>query len=415
MAFAANYHLDEEEEDYVLRHAPAFLGPTAVEVRDTLFCGRVRYHRGAARLLDEAIANAVDHCLAAAQEAVYVDFVRDMLEVINPARVPVNGRLGFCNTVIPRALLRTPRVSSHDGYHTLVGRYGMGLKMIHLLSEDVTVEVSDGEASYTYQPDGNDDYEEIVSDSPLWDLRAGNRFFRLRFAVSAAAFGTQRAVVMDGLEDYLRSRLFELSFYLYETKHDISLFYNGERVCCASPRLAGPVIVVKRFPVTYCTGLGRSFQGQASAFLYRDPDVSSASLGRDSLVNGVRVENLSSAREVLRRLEEASPLACVAGINAYLVIECPGIVFSDHAKTRVNGCFEIPAGLFSARDGARVAARPERRPSLRELGVFVATRMLPLDLIAASYVASVMPVDSMSGRLVIAMLIARYAMIKFLS
>ncbi|AVD69236.1 ORF117 [Saltwater crocodilepox virus] len=152
------------------------LGPTDFVLRETLFGSSVRYHEGAARLVEEALANAVDHCILVGG-CVNVELRGNCVSVANTSLMPIHGKVDGEEQVVPYEILKTAGTSSNHARSNVCGRYGLGLKMIDEIAEHVRLEVSDGNRCYIYTGDsaspdhgGNDvDDAEDVASTPRAD------------------------------------------------------------------------------------------------------------------------------------------------------------------------------------------------------------------------------------------------------
>ncbi|ABJ08980.1 GyrB-like ATPase domain protein [Nile crocodilepox virus] len=154
------------------------VGPTDFVSRETLFGISIRYHEGAARLVEEALANAVDHCILIGG-CVNVELRGNCVSVANTSLVPIHGKVDDEEQIIPYEILKSPGTSSNYTRSNVCGRYGLGLKTIDALTESVRLEVSDGTQCYIYTNDSGpfDDSgagAESVASVPRTDGNAEN-------------------------------------------------------------------------------------------------------------------------------------------------------------------------------------------------------------------------------------------------
>ncbi|QGT47202.1 ORF119 [Saltwater crocodilepox virus] len=333
------------DEAHVLANPSEYLGVTCTVTRGTIFNKRIRYHAGAAKLCDEAVSNAIDHCLITGSDSVNVDMRGASICVANRSRVPVRGVLdGEPGHVIPRALLRQMRTSgNYVTRRSVSGRHGHGLKLIHLFAERLELDVSDGELAYSYRREGGD-VEESVLDSPLCDERLGTRFFRLRFSPDPARLNAEREELADGLREYVVSRLCEYVFYLAELGRGVAIHFNRDRLPYVAPWFLRSRHVTKRFSVTYVPDGRTRFDGLGVAYVSRERN------SKGALVNGARVKKIQLMRVVADAIAETRPDLRRCHVSIFLLVECAGITFTSQEKVAVDGRFEIPGRLFSASD-----------------------------------------------------------------
>ncbi|ABJ08981.1 GyrB-like ATPase domain protein [Nile crocodilepox virus] len=366
------------DEAHVLANPSEYLGVTCTVTRGTIFNKRIRYHAGAAKLCDEAVSNAIDHCLITGSDAVNVDMRGVSICVANRSRVPVRGALdGEPGHVIPRALLRQMRTSgNYVTRRSVSGRHGHGLKLIHLFAERLELDVSDGDLAYSYRREGGD-VEESVLDSPLRDERLGTRFFRLRFSPDPARLNAEREELAEGLREYVVSRLCEYVFYLAELGRGIAIHFNGDRLPYVAPWFLRSRHVTKRFSVTYVPDGRTRFDGLGVAYVSRERN------SKGALVNGARVKKLQLMRVVADAIAETRPDLRRCHVSIFLLVECAGITFTSQEKVAVDGRFEIPGRLFSAAD-----LDPLSRPPSPQSATAAAAETVEADVAAARALGS---------------------------
>ncbi|AVD69231.1 ATPase domain protein [Saltwater crocodilepox virus] len=307
--------------------------PSETSAVTTLF-GQIRCYEGAARILNELIANAVDHCLMIGGGRVYVDMAGFEFTVSNTSRVPVldldNGR----QTLIPHVLMTQNVTYSPDAYEAVgAGRYGMGIKIVRSFVDKVSMEVSDGKRTYVYDTELNDEERHFPGCEP--DPRLGAQFFRMCVTLSSEAFSIDSRTLKRGLRAFLVARLREYAFYLGAVDRDVSIYYSGRRLSCDVPDCLVDANAIRDLPVVHVNSRGLRREGRCCAYFAPelDPEASGA------LVNGVRLARIVLARKLSRALA-----ATFGDCRVFVVMECPGIEFSGPDKTAVTGRFELSRG-----------------------------------------------------------------------
>ncbi|QGT47194.1 ORF110 [Saltwater crocodilepox virus] len=351
-----------ENDVYLPASAASCLGLTERVRRRTIFGEVIEYHAGAARLIDEALANAVAHCVLHRNGSVYVELEDGRVTVSNASDVPVHGFVDGALCVVPRNLLKTLYVSGVKSKgRPLAGQYGVGLKMIFELAGELELTVSDGTSSYEYKSAyGNGVSEERVDAFPRVDSRLGSRFFRLSFTVSAAKLEAQSDdETRLGLDEFLVTRLDELAFYLYRTANCVDLFFQGSLVGGRDPVFVHGPCLMKHFLFSYSNANNDDVMGCGVAYLFRRDVFHPSS---SALVNGASVDRIWLTYSIARRAAEAHRHVSREDVGVFLVIECRYIAFSDPSKRAAIGIFGVPRDMFRANDVAFMSRNPIFRP-----------------------------------------------------
>ncbi|ABJ08976.1 GyrB-like ATPase domain protein [Nile crocodilepox virus] len=353
-----------DNDVYLPASAAACLGPCERVRRRTIFGEVIEYHAGAARLVDEALVNAVAHCVLHRNGSVYVELEDGRLTVANTSDVPVHGFVDGARCVVPRSLLTTLYVSGvKSKVRPLASQYGVGLKMIRELAGELKLTVSDGRSSYEYKSvreDGVDASEERVDAYPRVDDRLGSRFFQLSFTVSALNLDAQSDdEACLGLEEFLVTRLDELAFYLYRTSNCVDLFFRGSLVGGRDPVFVHGPCLIKHFLFSYSSANNDDVMGCGVAYLFRRDVFSPSS---SALVNGAAVDRMWLTYSIARRAAQAHRYVERDDVGVFLVIDCRYIAFSDPGKRAAIGIFGVPRDMFQAADVAFMSRKPIYRP-----------------------------------------------------
>ncbi|ABJ08977.1 GyrB-like ATPase domain protein [Nile crocodilepox virus] len=307
--------------------------PSETTAMTTLF-GQVRCYEGAARILNELISNAVDHCLMIGGGRVYVDMAGFEFTVANTSRVPVLDFEDGRQTLIPHVLMTQNVTYSPDAYEAIgSGRYGVGIKLVRSFVDKVSMEVSDGKRTYVYDTELNDEERHFPGCEP--DPRLGHQFFRMCVTLSSEAFSIDNKTLKRGLRAFLVARLREYVFYLGAVDRDVSIYYSGRRLSCDVPDCLANANAIRDLPVAYVDSRGLRREGRVWA--YFAPELESEAVG--ALVNGVRVTRIVLARKLLRAI--AASCEAFRDCRVFVILECPGIEFSGPDKTAVAGRFEL--------------------------------------------------------------------------
>ncbi|ABJ08978.1 GyrB-like ATPase domain protein [Nile crocodilepox virus] len=341
-----------------LHNVYSYMGPVELEEYVSVFGDKFVCHGGARRLFDEAMANAMDHCILnltnrnLCKKAIYIELDGMTVSITNPSSMPVRGKVGRTDCVVPWHMISRPRCAGRS-VGCVAGCYGIGLKLIRLFSREMCVEVCDGTDGYVYNSE-TDSWGSGSIVQPFVNPVAGDRFFKLRFSITGSLFNLHDSVMGKNFERYVRSRVEECVFYLVSNFICVPIYINGVEV---NPGFPDPLASCFNlfFTYEYMSSTSKNVTGEATVYaISADSETTFPSGG---IVNGARVDRLGLKAEVYRRMLEICPQLGAKGVRLFFTISCENVTFTSSQKREMSGAFYLE-NPFTAENLKRLCQPP---------------------------------------------------------
>ncbi|QGT47414.1 ORF112 [Saltwater crocodilepox virus] len=288
------------------------------------------------------MANAMDHCIlnltnrALGKKAIYIELDGLNVSIVNPSTMPVRGKVGRADCVVPWHMISRARCAGTSG-GCVSGCYGIGLKLIRLFSKEMYVEVCDGVDGYVYDSQ-TDSWGSGNIVRPFSNANVGDRFFKIAFSITGAQFNLPDSILGKNFERYVRSRAAECVFYLVSNFICVPIYINNVELNPGFPDTLASCFNLF-FTYEYMSSTSKNVTGEATVYaISADAETTFPSGG---IVNGARVDRLGLKTEVYRRMLEICPQLEARGVRLFFTVSCESVTFTSSQKREVSGAFYL--------------------------------------------------------------------------